>query len=113
MKPRFPGQISTSVSVLIGRSGSKRHRLRLTIRRDKRAGRANFDQLVALVGQTWCGSQRFGSGWHSLRLDAADVDCERCLAQTGMPDDAAATDLLETDRRGKLVVQQGVTIDGT
>lgn len=105
MKGRFAGRLMTSVSVQIGRSGVKRHRLNLTIRPDPRP-----DGLVVLAGQTWCGSQRFGSGWHSARIDAGGVDCERCAARANL-DDAPASALLQTDRRGKLVVQAGVTID--
>lgn len=95
----FP-MLRTSVTVSVGR-GEKRHRLILSIQ--PRDGR-----LVALAGQTYCGSQRFMSGWHSVGEDRPT--CEKCARRNWSSDTAPFSDLVEV-KHGRFVVRDGVEIE--
>ena len=66
--------LETIIPVRVGYTGTKVHRLRVSVRWSAQRGEAGL-----YTGQTHCGSQRFASGWSPLPLGTA-VTCERCLA---------------------------------
>lgn len=99
---KFAPMLYTSATVSVGR-GVERHRLTIVIRP------SSDGTLRAGAGQTYCGSQRAMSGWHSLSFDGA-VTCERCLRRD-VRDDAPAVDVIEV-KNGRLTVKTGVEIVG-
>jgi hypothetical protein len=65
-------QVETVIPVMVGRSGTKSHRLQVSVRWDDRK-----QDVAVYAGQTTCGSQRFGSGWYAISPDQP-ITCERC-----------------------------------
>ena len=64
--------IDTYLPVRVGRSGTKVHDLHASARWNARKGTVSI-----YTGQTYCGSQRFGSGWYAV--DPATMPtCQRC-----------------------------------
>ena len=64
--------IDTALAVRVGRSGSKVHILRVSVRWDERK-----QEAAIYHGQTHCGSQRHMSGWSFVGIDTP-ITCERC-----------------------------------
>jgi hypothetical protein len=66
--------IETVATVRVGRSGTKTHRLPVSVRGNShRTG-----EPYVLAGSTYCGSQRIGSGWSALPVGTL-ITCEKCL----------------------------------
>lgn len=93
----FRPQLQTSATVSIGR-GAERHRLIIGIGPSSRP--QDEGKLFAYAGQTYCGSQRAVSGWHSLSLDG-EVTCQRCLKQWRPEDDVPLSEVVEV--RGRML----------
>lgn len=63
--------VDTTIAVRIGRTGAKSHKLVLSVQQG-RDGRA-----AVYSGQTYCGSQRFTSGWSVIGLNEP-ITCTKC-----------------------------------
>jgi hypothetical protein len=103
----------TVASALVGRSGSERHAISMTVwaatpeRDHPMAGYPRIKARPVHVSgdRTYCGSQRFGSGAHSYSL-TEPVTCERCLGRAyTLSVETMPLDVLEVGRRGEIAVK--------